>query len=72
MNTSNSADTSTGSPRSGVQGMVPCTGPGPFRKLVKMDDIIKKMGDVTHFMEGYFYMGCQFILISYFLAKFGE
>jgi hypothetical protein len=21
----------------------------------------KKMGDVTHFMEGYFYVGCRFI-----------
>ena len=35
-------------------------------------DIIQKMGDVTHFMEGYFYVGCQFFPISYFLTKFGE
>jgi hypothetical protein len=38
----------------------------------KMGDIIKKMGDVTHFMEGYFYVGCRFISISYFLIKFDE
>ena len=35
-------------------------------------DIIQKMGDVTHLMKGYFYVGCRFILISYFLTKFGE
>jgi hypothetical protein len=49
--------------------MVPCTGPGLF---CKTGDIIKKMGDVTHFMEGYFYVGCWCILIFYFLTKFGE
>ena len=32
-------------------------------------DIIQKMGDVTHFMEGYFYVGCRFIGNSYFLTK---
>jgi hypothetical protein len=32
----------------------------------------KKMGDVTHFMEAYFYVGCRLIGISYFLTKFGE
>ena len=32
----------------------------------------KKMGDVTHFKEGYFYVGCRFIGISYFLTNFGE
>ena len=37
-----------------------------------MDDIIQKMGDVTHFMEEYFYVGYRFILIFYFLTKFGE
>jgi hypothetical protein len=37
----------------------------------KTGDIIKKMGDVTHFMEGYFYVGCRFISISYLLTKFG-
>jgi hypothetical protein len=36
------------------KGMVPCTGPGPF---CKMGDIITKMGDVTHLMKGYFYVG---------------
>ena len=36
----------------------------------KTGDIIQKMGDVTYFMEGYFYVGCQFISISYFLTKF--
>ena len=35
-------------------------------------DIIQKVSDVTHFMEGYFYVRCQFISISYFLTKFGE
>ena len=35
-------------------------------------DTIQKMGDVTHFMEGYFYVGCRFIGIPYFLTKFGE
>jgi hypothetical protein len=38
----------------------------------KAGDIIKQMGDATHFMEGYFYVGCRFISISYFLTKFGE
>ena len=38
----------------------------------KTGDIITKMGDVTHFMEGYFYVGCMFISTSYFLTKFGE
>ena len=37
-----------------------------------MGDIIQKMSDVTHFMEGYFYVGCQLISISYFLTKAGE
>ena len=32
----------------------------------------KKMGDVTHFMEGYFYVGFRLISISYFIIKFGE
>ena len=54
------------------KGRVPCTGPGPFFKWVRNGDIIQKMGDVTHFMEGYFYVGCRFIGISYFLTKFGE
>ena len=49
------------------KGMVPC--PGSF---CKTGDIIKKMGDVTHFMEGHFYVGCRFISISYFLIKVGE
>ena len=35
-------------------------------------DIIPKMGDVTHFMQGYFYVGCRFVSISYFLTEFGE
>ena len=35
-------------------------------------DNIQKMGDVAHFMEGYFYVGCRFFSISYFLTKFGE
>ena len=38
----------------------------------EMGDIIQNMGDVTHFMGGYFYVGCMFIGISYFLTKFGE
>ena len=35
-------------------------------------DIMQKMGDVTHLMKGCLYVGCQFILISYFVTKFGE
>ena len=35
-------------------------------------DIIQKMGDVTHFLEAYFYVGCWFVGISYFITKFGE
>jgi hypothetical protein len=52
-----------------TKGMVPSTGPGAF---CKTGDIIKKMGDVTHFMEGYFYVGYRFMSISYFLTKFDE
>ena len=40
--------------------------------MVRNGDIIQKMGDVTHFMEGCFYVGCRFIGISHFLTKFGE
>ena len=55
------------------EGQVPCAGPGPFLNGWETGDIIQKMGDVTHFMEGYFYVGCcWFISISYFLTKFGE
>ena len=56
------------------QGMVPCTGPSPFCKWVKNRWYHKKTnwGDVTHFMEGYFYVECWLSLISYFLTKFGE
>ena len=38
----------------------------------EMGDIIQKMGNITHFMEGFFYVGCRFISISYILIKFGE
>ena len=38
----------------------------------KTGDIIQKMGDVSHLMKAHFYVGCRFISISYFLAKFGE
>ena len=41
-------------------------------KWVRNGHIGQKMGDVTRFMEGYFYVGCRLILISYFLTKFGE
>ena len=38
----------------------------------EMDDIIQNMGDVTHLVKGYFYAGCRFISISYFLTKSNE
>ena len=43
-----------------------------FLNAWKMGDIIQEMGDVTHFMEGYFYVGFRFISNSYFLTNFGE
>ena len=53
--------------------MVPCTGPNLFCKWVKNKWYHKKKkGDVTRFVEGYFYVGCQLISISYFLANFGD
>ena len=32
----------------------------------------KKWVRVTHLVKGYFYVGCRFILISYFFTKFNE
>ena len=55
-----------------TKNQVPCTGPGSFFKWVKKGEIILKMGDGTHFMEGYFYKEYRFVSISYFLTEFGE
>ena len=38
----------------------------------EMGDVIQKMADVTHLMKGYFYVGCRYTPISYFLTEFGE
>lgn len=59
-----------------IKGQVPCISRGVFFKWMRngweMGDIMQKMGDITHFKEGCFYVGCQFILISYFLTRFDE